>query len=76
MLHTVKLTGLSLRGKNKIREAGSPIHWTVLEEKETVGFSEKGGPWLHVAPDVPNGKDHSRWVRKEGDSDFLVEVVR
>ena len=73
MIHTVKLHHKTLRGKNKISEAGNPEHWTVLDQRDYVAFSERNGPWLHVCP---NNKDKSRWVSTTDDPDFTVEVIR
>lgn len=76
MIHSVKLHPKSMKGRNKINEAGKPEHWLVLEERDFVSFSQRNGPWLHVAPDIPGNKDLSRWVSTTDDPDFTVEVVR
>ena len=71
----VKLTGLSQRGKNRVREQGD--RWTVLAETDHILFAPNdSGPWLFVAP-LGKGQDDkaSRWVRAAGDKDFTVVVV-
>lgn len=74
--HAVKLTGKTLKGKNKLREAGNPEHWTVLKQQAMVGFSDREGPWLLVAPENKSHYDHQRWVSLTDDHDFFVEIVR
>lgn len=73
MIHSVKLTAKTLKGKNRLREAGDPEHWTVLKQQAMVGFSQHEGPWLFVKP---QNEFHSRWVHLTDDHDFVVEVVR
>lgn len=74
MIHSVNLTGKTLKGKNRIREAGTN-HWIVLREADEVVFSVRPGPWLFVTPDA-NKQDFSRWVQLADDPDFIVEVIR
>jgi hypothetical protein len=72
---TVKLTGISQKGKNRVREHGD--RWTVLAETNKVLFAPSNtGPWLFVAP-MGLGQDDkaSRWVRANGDTDFNVIAV-
>jgi len=72
----VQLTGLSQKGKNRVREHGT--QWVVLAETLTVLFAPgEIGPWLFIAPQPWSpgiGQDNkaSRWVRVEGDKDFTV----
>lgn len=68
----VKLIPKTGKAKNKIREAGWPDHWIVVDEKDMVPFSERDGPWLHVTPDN-NNNDKSRWVHQHNDNDFIVK---
>lgn len=70
----VQLTGISQKGKNRVRELG-PI-WTVIAETDRVLFApDRPGPWLFV---VPRGREHNdkstRWIRASGDNDFTVIV--
>lgn len=69
----VKLVAKTNKGKNKINEAGKPDHWIVLETRDFVGFSDRGGPWLHIIPD--NNVDQSRWVHQLDDRDFNVVFI-
>lgn len=73
MIHSVKLTGKTLRGKNKLHEAGSPEHWTVLKQQAMVVFSNKEGPWIFVGT---GNAFYDRWVHLTDDDNFTVEVVR
>lgn len=70
---TIKLTGISLKGKNRIRENGD--RWTVLAETDRVLFSPSTlGHWLFVSPEkCDQNHKASRWIKAEGDSDFLIE---
>jgi hypothetical protein len=64
------LQGISLKGKNRVRENG-PI-WSVLSETDKILFDPRPGPWLWI---VPVGKDHithGRWIREVEDKDFKI----
>lgn len=77
MIHTVKLIPQTNKARGSLHNAGKPEHWSVLEERETVGFSPRPGPWLHVSPQgVHDAAKHSRWVSLTDDPNFVVEVVR
>lgn len=72
---TIQLKGISQKGKNRVRDHGD--RWTVLAETDRVLFApDRQGPWLFIAP-VGLGQDDkaSRWVRGNGDSDFILTVV-
>lgn len=75
MIHTIKLTHKTGRGRNKINEAGNPEHWIVLREQDYVVFSEREGPWLFVRP-ANNMDNKERWVSTTNDPDFNVEIIR
>lgn len=69
---TIKLTGVSQKGKNRVRENGDT--WMVFAETDHILFAPNDtGPWLYISPE---GKMHddkaSRWVRATGDKDFIV----
>ena len=71
----IELTGLSQKGKNRVRELG-PI-WHVLAETDRVLFSpDKNGPWLFISPE---GKDmhhkSSRWIHGNTDPDFAFKLL-
>lgn len=71
----VQLTGLTQKGKNRVRENGSV--WHVLAETDTILFAPaKKGPWLFVAPPGHTMHDRaSRWVHLREDPDFRVEEL-
>lgn len=62
------LIGKTLKGKNKIREAGTN-EWVVIKDPQRVQFAE--GLWIMIEP--ANGKsEKSRWVRFDApDKDFI-----
>ena len=64
------LEGKTLKGKNKIREAGTD-KWAVIDESETVQFSSEKN-WIHI---LPNGKAKklSRWIQRNNDINFTVK---
>lgn len=74
-IHVVTLEPKTGKGRNKINEAGKPEHWIVQDQRESVGFSERDGPWLLIQP-ANNAGDKSRWVNLVNDNDFVVTVVR
>jgi hypothetical protein len=71
----VRLTGVSQKGKNRVRENGSV--WQVLAETDVILFApDKTGPWLFVAPPGKTMHDKSsRWVHLREDPDFRVEEL-
>lgn len=68
----IQLTGISQKGKNRIRENG-PM-WVVFAVTDTVLFApSERGPFLFVAPVGKNHYDKaSRWVRITNDPDFTI----
>lgn len=66
---TIQLSGITQKGKNRIRDNGS--NWIVLAETDKIIFSSEPGPWLFIAPEGKN-QDHKscRWIRTENDNDF------
>ena len=65
------IKGKTLKGKNKIREAGTD-KWAVIDESETVQFSSDKN-WIHI---LPNGKAKklSRWIQRNNDINFTVKM--
>lgn len=68
----VKLSGISQKGKNRIRENSDS--WVVLAETDRVLFApNQSGPWLFISP---VGKDQTdkaaRWIKASGDTDFQI----
>lgn len=63
-----KLTGKSLKGKNRVRENGET--WELVEKRQKVLFSTEDGPWLLLSS-IAN-PSHSRWVHEHHDTDFVV----
>ena len=68
----VRLTGISQKGKNRVRDHGQI--WTVFAETETILFSPGvKGPWLFVSPEgCDQNHKASRWVKATADQDFVV----
>ena len=66
----VVIKGKTLKGKNKIREAGTD-KWVVIDESETVLFSTEKN-WIHI---LPNGKAKklSRWIQRNNDINFTIK---
>ena len=64
------IEGKTLKGKNKIREAGTN-KWVVLDESETVQFSNEKN-WIHILPDC-KAKKLSRWIQRNNDINFKVK---
>lgn len=60
----VQLTAKSQHGKNRLREAGNPNEWEVLEEKEN-----------RVLIRVEGKPDTIRWVWLQNDRDFFVAPI-
>ena len=70
------LEPLNARAKGKLAYAGTTF-WEVLDEQDTVSFSEREGPWWLCRP-VINGKDmrdHQRWIHSTNDKDFLIKAA-
>lgn len=67
----IRLVGLSMKGKSRIRENGE--FWMVFAETDKLLFNPEYGMWLFIAP---LNKDHnhksSRWIHANNDSDFEV----
>lgn len=70
----IKLSGITQKGKNRIRENGSV--WVVLAESDRVLFQpNKPGPWLFIAPPGKSQDDReSRWIHLTDDTDFSVTL--
>lgn len=73
-MKTLKLTGKTMKGKNRVREHGQL--WVVHAETQIVLFNPEPGPWLFVAPVGKDFQDKSsRWIHAVDDKDFIVEQV-
>ena len=68
----VIIKGKTLKGKNKIREAGTD-EWVVIDESETVQFSSEKN-WIHILPNA-KPKKLSRWIQLNNDKNFEVKEV-
>ncbi len=68
----VKLTGISQKGKNRVRESGET--WIVFAETDTILFSPGvKGPWLFLSPEgCDQNHKAGRWVKATADQDFIV----
>lgn len=63
MIMTLKLRGITRKGKNRIKQFGE--HWLVKDEGNF-----NGNPSYKVRP--ANGSDDLRWVFKNNDPDFEI----
>lgn len=76
----IKLIPKTLNGKNKLQNAkvkGSCGNWKILQQEDTVLFSDESGPWLKVVPLTENDEEImslSRWIHSSNDKDFNVET--
>lgn len=69
----VILSGLTQKGKNRVREHGS--EWKVIRSEQTVLFDNRSGPWLWIEPIVSsNPAKATRWVHEKLDHDFKVTI--
>ena len=66
------IKGKTLKGKNKIKEAGTN-EWVVIDESETVQFSSEKN-WIHILPNA-KPKKLSRWIQLNNDKNFEVKEV-
>jgi hypothetical protein len=74
----VRLEGITLRGKNKVRQHGAI--WNVLEINPRVEcLGGKMGYYIESLADTdktPSGREKSRrWVALPNDEDFKVELI-
>jgi len=65
---TIEIEGVSLKGKNRVREQGSTFEIERIENR--VLFSDKSGPWLLLKSKNPN---HGRWIHATEDKDFRIK---
>lgn len=65
------IEGQTLKGKNKVREAGTN-EWVVLETCENVSCLK--GPGALIAPLLEEGPNRNkmRWVCLKNDPDFVI----
>jgi hypothetical protein len=71
----VELKAKTNKAKNRLREAGTS-NWVIMQQAETVAFSQRDGPWYYIRPDLSQDKrDHARWVSGTDDPDFTVIFV-
>lgn len=73
----ITLTGISLRGKNRVKEAFMMLgtrEWRILEQHDRVPFNQSVGPWFLVEPrsDNPKRKNFLRWVHGVFDPHFKI----
>lgn len=74
------LAGITKRGKQVVKQHGG--RWECLDQRDTVLFSDKRGPWLllvplgenRVATTVQEAREESasRWVHSLFDENFKV----
>ena len=69
----VVIKGKTLKGKNKIREAGTD-EWVVIDESETVQFSSEKN-WIHILPNC-KAKKLSRWIQRNNDKNFELKEIK
>ena len=65
---TVKLTGITRHGKNRIHEKGA--EWKVSDVRETVSFNTSApGPFMLL---VSQSSSDARWVSLHSDPNFEI----
>ena len=70
---SIILKGITLKGKNRVREQGS--EWVIGRMTDKVEFSQESGPWWLVRP-ITGSQIQDRWIRNTVDKDFeVVETV-
>lgn len=70
----LRLQGRTLKGKNKIREAGTDL-WEVLLVSQYVPCLNNDVGYLIMPQGATNGQQVSRWIKKVGDVDFIIKEV-
>lgn len=70
---------LSPKGASGTKVLGAlskvPEHWCIVETSEELTWSSKPGPWYLCYPDIPDGRSYLRWVNRDNDVSFKVEVI-
>jgi hypothetical protein len=69
----LRLTGKTVKSRRFLSEAKAPI-WRIVEEKDSIGFSNRPGPWARIRPNRDTDvEDFYRWVclGPEGDKEFV-----
>jgi len=75
ILIKLKLTGVTAKGKQRIKQAGTDI-WQVLTVRDKVHFEMRPGPWWFIGPvDVENETSFTRWINSKDDRDFTYEIL-
>ncbi len=77
MHERITITGISLRGKNRVREAAMTLgtsEWRILERRGRVSFHHAVGPWFLIEPHSEHSKrkDFLRWVHGVFDPHFRI----
>lgn len=70
----LRLQGRTLRGKNKIREAGTDL-WEVLLISQHVPCLNNDVGYLVAPQGAVNGQYKSRWIKKVGDDHFAITEI-
>ena len=71
IIPTMRLTGKTQKGKNRIREHGND--WVLIRVSNMVLFDKKPGQWFLVAP--CNNGSASRWIHSTNDKDFGIKSL-
>ena len=72
MSTTLKLTGKTRHGRNRIAQFGD--RWTVIERRESVHCLD-GLPGMLIEPVQETPTDAWRWVAETNDRDFTIEEL-
>lgn len=75
-----ELKPISRHGKNRVAEVmqADPMWtgvWFEMRRQESVGFSQRTGPWIFVKPDIVGGEKFARWVHLTNDPSFHVPDI-
>jgi len=77
----IKLNFKTLKGRNVIQNAvskGADNNWKVLQQKNTVLFTNESGLWLKIVPLAKDGTmimSLCRWVHAINDKDFKIQTI-
>ena len=73
-MRLAKLTSRTKKGKQIIRQHGDK--WEIIKISSIVNFDKAMGPWLFITPMGESDKSYnSRWINKNSDKNFNVEII-
>jgi hypothetical protein len=76
----MKLISKTLKGKNILHKSiskGSDGDWEILQQEDTVLFSNEIGPWIKIVPLDKDGErimSLCRWIHATNDKDLDTQI--